>query len=60
MAAHGPEALRAGLLFPELCALLLGLLCHPAAAAPGSRSAAALAAFYALLLPLATTRLGLG
>ena len=44
--------LKAGLGYPELCALLLGLLCHPAAAAPGSRAAAALAAFYALLLPL--------
>ena len=26
VAAHGAEALRAGLLFPELCALLLGPL----------------------------------
>ena len=48
------------LLTPTRCALLLGLLCHPAAAAPDTRAAAALGGFYALLLPLAATRSGLG
>ena len=52
--AHGSAVLRAGLQFQELCALLLGLLCHTASA-KNSRNLAALAAFYGLLVPLATT-----
>ena len=52
---HGPEILRASLGFPELCAFLRGLLCHPATATPSSPAAVALARFYAVLLPLTAT-----
>lgn len=51
--AHDSAVLRAGLQFQELCALLLGLLCHTASA-KDPRNLAALAAFYGLLVPLAT------
>ena len=52
--AHGSAVLRAGLQFQELCALLLGLLCHTASA-KDPRNLASLTAFYGLLVPLATT-----